>query len=121
VSPGFPTSHRINFVPGHNLPYSVGHLRATYLRDVNFMMDTLNGLGRELKAYPGELVLNCRSSNMDVIDDSISNWWTARPPLHTTVYASFDHHSCVIKIGCSHTAKLPPSDRDVTAQWPAVR
>lgn len=40
---------------GHNLPFSVSHLRATYLRDVNFMMDTLNGLGRELKAYPGVL------------------------------------------------------------------
>ena len=39
---------------GHNLPYRVSHLRASYLRDVNFMLDSLSGLGRELKAYPGK-------------------------------------------------------------------
>ena len=38
---------------GLNLPHRVSHLRASYLRDVNFMLDSLSGLGRELKIYPG--------------------------------------------------------------------
>jgi hypothetical protein len=37
---------------GHNLPYRVSQLRASYLRDQNFMLDTLANLGSELKVYP---------------------------------------------------------------------
>jgi hypothetical protein len=55
---------------GRNLPDRMNHLRATYYRDVNFMLDTLSRLGTELKGYP----VPQRNHHLHRAMASLNNW-----------------------------------------------
>lgn len=55
---------------GNNLPDRMNHLRSTYFRDVNFMLDTLSRLGTELKAYPHAQ----RNHHLQNAVSNLNNW-----------------------------------------------
>ena len=72
---------------GDNLPDRMNHLRSTYFRDVNFMLDTLARLGSELKTFP----LAQRNHHLQNAVGNMNNWLFTRMLGKGLVDSNHDH------------------------------